>query len=127
RLLPALALGAIFVASPIQANTGSRMLQERFKTVLNELVLKVKSADDPADKRAIMLRFVTHMEEGLEKAQTMTALTERDRRSLNALQAAFHDYAGYMQQQMEQAPVGGGIYISAGALLVIILILLILL
>ena len=41
--------------------------------------------------------------------------------------ASLDQFAGYIQEGMEQAPMGGGIYISGGALIVILILLIILL
>jgi hypothetical protein len=122
--------------------------QERFKDALNEVALKVRAAPAPAEKRAIMLRFAAGVESGLRDAQGYAVLSDADKLGLQSLQETFHayaaeldgrdglvrvpdadldDYAGYMLQRMEQAPVGGGVYISGGALLLIILILILVL
>lgn len=149
RTVPLLTLGFFLAAAPMRAaETGSAALEGRFKSALNDLALKVKSAETPEAKRAILLRFADGMDQGLQEAESYAAVTPEDRPGIDALRSRFHanalelrggaglapvpdadldEYAAYMRQQMEQAPVGGGIYISAGALLIIILILVLIL
>lgn len=145
RFFTILALAMVFAAPGAASDSGR--LQERFKIALNGVVTKVRQAEDPADKRALLQRFTSHMEQGLDRARGQEGLSDADRRGLASMQDRFHaynaelnggegfdrvddsgldDFAGYMQQQMEQAPVGGGIYISAGALLIIVLLLILL-
>jgi hypothetical protein len=149
KSFPLLTLGIFLATAPLRAaEAGSALLQERFKTALNDLALKVRAAGKPEQKREIMLRFADGMQQGLRNAEEYAAVTAEDKASLEAVQAKFHayslelngregfdrvadsdldEYAGYMRQQMEQAPIGGGIYISAGALIIILLLLVLIL
>lgn len=147
RILSALALCLCAAAAPSQARDGATVLEERFKAALNDMVRDAESAGDPAERRERLRGFTARMEEGLGKALQAGSLSESDRASLGALQSRFQEYAAeldgrdgytrvedgdlgsfaaYMQQDLEQAPVGGGVYISAGALIVILLLLLVL-
>ena len=147
RTVSALALCLCAVASPLQARDGATLLEERFKTAINDMVREAEAAPDPASRRELLHGFVVRMDDGLGKALEGGALSEADRASLGALQARFQAYraelegrdgfvrvedadlgrfASYVQQDLEQAPVGGGIYISAGALIVILLLLIVL-
>lgn len=140
---------ALFAAAaPIKAGTGSDLLEERYKAALNEMVQQVRHEQDPEAKRAILRHFIDHMSDGLQKAEGMESISEPDRKTLHAVAGKFYAYqaelngqagyapvpnanldqfAGYIQQGMEQAPMGGGIYISGGALIVILILLIILL
>lgn len=146
RMLSILALGLFAAAAPIQAHSGATLVEDRFKTALNGVVRKVHGAEDPAAKRKALVGWTEHMDRGLGRAAAMESLSEADRAGLSALRNRFVAYkaelegreglarvedgeldrfASYMQQDLEQAPVGGGIYLSAGAIIIILLLLLI--
>lgn len=148
RFLPALAFFFAIASAPLRADVGSSTLEERFHTSLNNVVREVRDAKTPAEKRDILQHFLTKMEDGLEDAKGMALLTYQDREALQGLQKKFYAYdaelngqkgmelvadakldafAGYIQQDMEQAPIGGGVYLSGGALIVILLLIIILL
>ena len=147
RLIPALALSAAAVAAPLEARPGATALEEQFKSALNGVVQDVRAAEEAAAKRAALEEFTGRMDLGLEKILGQGGLDEADRATLAALKSRFALYraelqgkdglarvedesldafAAYIQEDLEQAPVGGGIYISAGALIIILLLLLIL-
>ncbi len=152
RFISALALLSVLASAPVRADaasavSGSSVLEERFHATLNEVVREVQSAQTPAEKRDILRHFLTRMESGLEKSEGMAFLNEQDRQTLLSLQNRFNGYeselngekgmervadakldafAGFIQQDMEQAPMGGGVYISGGALIIILLLILIL-
>lgn len=139
---------ATFLApSKAQAGPAGELLEERYHAALSEVTQKVRKTEDPAEKRRILKDFFDHMEAGLGKAANMSELSDAERRSLHTVIGKYYAYeselqgtdgykavadadldefAGYVRQGMEQAPVGGGVYISAGALLVILLILILL-
>lgn len=144
KLFGILALGLIAATSPLKASTGQSFLEERYKAALNEMVQKVRNTPDPSAKREILQHFILHMRDGLDKAKGMESISETDRNTLHVVagkyytynnelngQAGFdrvpdsklNEFAGFMRQGMEQAPMGGGVYISGGALLVIIILL----
>ncbi len=147
RIASVVALCLCAVASPLQARDGATYLEERFKSALNDMVRDVEQAGNPAARREVLSRFAVRMDEGLGRALEASSLSDADRASLGALRSRFQSYraelegrdgfapvgddelvrfAAFMQQDLEQAPVGGGIYISAGALIVILLLLLVL-
>jgi hypothetical protein len=142
-----LALALFAAAAPVKAGTGSDLLEERYKAALNEMVQQVRHEQDPEAKRAILKHFIDHMSDGLQKAEGMESISEPDRQTLHVVAGKFYAYqaelngqagytpvpdasldqfAGYIQEGMEQAPMGG-IYISGGALIVILILLIILL
>ncbi len=146
KLFAILALGILAVTSPAKAAGGSALLEEQYKAALNRMAQQVRQAPDAAEKRAILERFTEKMRTGLKNAESLPSLQEADRATLETVAgkfSAYHDelqgapgytrvadadldaYAGFIQQGMEQAPVGGGIYISAGALIIILLLLII--
>ena len=147
RLIPALVLSAAAFAAPLEARSGATLLEQQYKAALNGLVQEVRSAEDPAQKREVLEEFTGRLDLGLEKILGQGGIDAADRAALGALKERFAAYrselhgrdglekvedgnldafAAYIQQDMEQAPVNGGVYISAGALIVILLLLLIL-
>lgn len=147
RLLQILALAVFAATAPIKASAGSDILEERYKAALNDMVRQVRNAQDPEAKRDVLQHFIKHMSQGLQKAENLESISEQDRQTIHSVLGKFYAYdselngqagfdrvpdpdldqfAGYIQQGMEQAPLGG-IYISGGALIVILILLIILL
>jgi hypothetical protein len=139
---------ALATAVPAEASANPRMLQERVKVALNEMVQEVRASETPADKRAVMERFLAKAERGSRVAERLP-MGRDTRAALEGLQSRFAGYsaeltgteeragvadgdldafAGFMQQDLEQAADavwgGGGIYLSVGAIIIILLILL---
>lgn len=146
-MISALALGLAVSMAPIHAKPGANLVEERFKASLNEMVQKVHAVEESATKRRAMIDWTMRLENGLEQVLGRESLDAGDRAALAALRNRFHAYrdelggqggltriedanldgfASYMQQDMEQAPVGGGIYISAGTLVIILLLIILL-
>lgn len=146
RILAFIAFFALALAPRARAS-GSEILEERYKSALNGMVQEIRSAPDAAAKREYLERFLSHMDEGLRQAQGMEGLSQADKAVLVSLAAKYRDYraelegtggfaavpdsrldgfAGYIRQGMEQAPIGGGVYISSGVLIIIIILLIIL-
>jgi hypothetical protein len=143
--IPSFLLLAACIAAPrAHASGPAATLEERYHAAVSAISQEVKQAPDPAEKRRILSDFLDHMENGLQKAETMPSLPDQDRQSLHTVLGKYFAYqaeldgtrgyarvadgdldefAAYIRQDMEQAPVGGGVYISGGALLVILLIL----
>lgn len=147
RFVPVLIAAAFIAPARVQAGPAGTILEERYHAALSEVSQQVRDAADPAEKRRILSRFLDHMEAGLGKAENLEELSDADRQSLHTILGKYlayeaelegtggftavadtdlNEFASYIRQDMEQAPVGGGIYISAGALLVILLILILL-
>jgi hypothetical protein len=147
RISPCLMVAAACLSAPRLAHAGpaGEILEERYHAALSHVTQEVKQANDPAEKRRILSDFFRHMEDGLQKAETLSSLPDGDRQALHtvlgkylAYQAELEgakgfapvedreldEFATYVRQDMEQAPIGGGVYISAGALIVILLVLL---
>ncbi len=123
------------------------LLQERVKISLNKMVTEVRTAETPAAKRAVMENFLNRFENRSRLAEKLP-LNDEQRAGLAALQLRFAGYAaelngteavagvpdgeldafaGFMQQDLEQAAASwgsGGIYLSTGAVIIILLILL---
>jgi hypothetical protein len=141
-------VAAACLSAPRLAHAGpGDVLEDRYHAALSQVTQEVQLAQDPAEKRRILSGFFQHMEEGLQKAETVSSLPEDDKQSLHTVLGKYFAYqaelegkagftrvadrdldqfASYVRQDMEQAPIGGGVYISAGALIVILLVLLLL-
>ncbi len=154
KLMPSLTAPFVFavlfagltVPQPVHASDHG-LLQERVKVSLNEMVAEVRSAETPHAKRAVMEGFLNRFESRSRIAEKLP-LNDEQRAGLTALQTRFADYAaelngagnvpgvadgeldafaGFMQQDLEQAAASwgsGGIYLSTGAVIIILLILL---
>jgi hypothetical protein len=147
KLLPIFALLIFAASAPIQAGMASDKLESSFQSALNEMVQQVRNTGDAAHKRVLLQTFVDRMQDGLQTAEGMQSISPQDRKSLDGVlgkfdayqaelygrgdyervpDAGLDDFASYIRQNMEQAPIGGGIYISGAALIVILILLLIL-
>lgn len=147
RISPCLMVAAACLSAPrlAHASQAGEVLEERYHAALSQVTQEVKQATDPAEKRRILSKYFRHMEDGLQKAETLSSLPDGDKQALHTVLGKYFAYqaeldgtrgfarvedrdldefATYVRQDMEQAPVGGGIYISAGALIVILLVLL---
>lgn len=134
-------------AAQVKAIPGAAMLEARYQEALNAIVQNVRNEPEPAAKREIMNRYLDHMQDGLRQAQSLATVAEPDKQALQAVSgklaaydaeldgksgyapvadADLDGFAAYMQQGMEQAPIGGGVYLSGGVIIIILLILLIL-
>jgi len=140
-LLMVLAMVTVFA---VKSNAGS--VDERFKAVINTEIQKVTQTQDPVLKRKMLGDFLTRMDQGIGMAKA--SVSEKDAPALNALQtkmradyaeldgngvtkvpdSELNHFAGYVQQDVEQADYysGGGVYLSVGAIIVILLLILIL-
>jgi hypothetical protein len=138
---------ALASAGLAQASPNSGQLQERVKVALNGMVQEVKAAETPAAKREVMERFLNKVDRSSRMAERLP-LGEENRAALNMLKGRFAGYsaelagtdgqvgvpdgdldafAGFMQQDLEQAAVSGGVYLSTGAIIIVLLILILLL
>jgi len=133
---------------PAQADENRDMLQGRMKTALNEMVQDVREAKTPEAKRETMDKFLGKVEQRARVAESLPFIGKENRSALSFLQEKFAGYhaelrgeagasqisdsdldafAGFVQQDLEQAEASwgnGGIYLSTGAVIIILLILL---
>jgi len=123
------------------AKVNSSSLDERFKVSLNTAIVNIKETEDPVAKREMLGDFLMHANQAMGMAKD--AVSQKDSQALNVLQlkiqadyaelngngvakvpdAELNHFAGYVQQDMEQA--AGGIYISVGGLILILVLLII--
>jgi hypothetical protein len=148
---------ALFGATATLAGTESGLLNgtinQRVKQSLNTMVQEVHAAEAPAEKRALLERFLDKAERGATLAGKLPFLSDENHAALNMLQGKFDRYsaelggvsgtgstqntlsgipggdldafASFMQQDLEQAD--NGLYLSTGAIIIVLLIILILL
>lgn len=133
---------------PAKAAPGAALVEEQYKAALSRLSQDVRQAQSPTEKREILHHFINGMQDGLQKAENLGSIQESDLQTLQSVAVKFDAYkaeldgkngydrvadadldafAGYVQQGMEQAPMGGGVYLSGTALIVILLLLIFLL
>ena len=148
KFIAIVTLGLFAAAAPVKAAPGSAILEEQYKAALSHLTQDVLQAPDPAVKRKILNHFMDGMQNGLRNAENLESLQAGDRQTVKTMADRFTAYkaelegldgfarvadadlnafAGYVQQGMEQAPVGGGVYLSGTVLIVILLLLIFLL
>jgi hypothetical protein len=133
---------ATALAAPAQAGN-----QERVKEALNTVVQDVREAESPAAKRAVLDRFLDKADRNARLMEELPFGSEKQA-GLKTLREKFAGYAvqlhggaglsgvpdggldafaSFMQQDLEQAADAawgnGGIYLSAGAIIIILLIL----
>jgi hypothetical protein len=138
---------AAAIALPAHASQDQGLLQARVKVALNEMVRDVKAAESPAAKREVMDRFLGKIENRADKIAKIPFLSAENRSALELLQGKFSgyeatlkgdpglggvadkdldSYALFVQQDLEQAAdafwSGDGIYLSAGAIIIILII-----
>ncbi len=146
-LVPAFLL-ILLSTNPARAEGQSAALQERFQASVNTMVQNVRAAQDPVAKREIIGNFLNRVDRGMGMAEN--ALPEKDGMALDLLRAKvqsqyaelnglngqpkvadedLNHFAGYIQQDMEQAQAywgGGGVYLSVGAIIIILILILLL-
>jgi len=126
---------------PAQADENRDMLQARMKTALNEMVQDVREAGTPEAKRETMDKFFAKVEQRARWAESLPFLSAENREALAFVKGKFASYhadlqgqpdrdldgfAGFVQQDLEQAESSwgsGGIYLSTGAIIIILIIL----
>jgi len=134
----------LFSASTTLAGEISNSLPESFKASINRMVLKVKATEKAEDKRQVIGDYLTGMLNGLEQVQRILPLNESDRIAVVSLSQKLSSdlselngegrfgkvpdrdlnrFAGFIQQDLEQAGIsGGGLYISTGVLILLVIL-----
>ena len=135
----------VAVALPLAADTDTTRWENRLKAFYNELVLEVKAAEDPVQKRALLNETLHKTLRAVDRVEALPGLSEHQVQAMDLYRAAVQDkydelnglagfqgvanadldgFADYMVQDMEQAR--STVVISGVGLLLIILILIIL-
>ncbi len=141
---PAFLLALLF-ASQTEAQSTSAALEKHLKASYNEMVQEVKQTEAPEAKREIIVSFLTRLDRGLGLVEKLVPKSESAHIKATRLRTTMqghldelngmdmqgqgaannlNSFASYLQQDVEQAD---GIYLSAGALIIILLILIIIL
>ena len=127
----------------LRTTAHSTSVDERFKVIVNMVIQNVKHTENPVEKREMLGTFLKQMDQGLGRANAL--LPSKDGAALNIWQmkmkadlaalngngvakipdSDLNRFAGYVQQDVEQAE--RGFYISVVGLLVVLLILLLVL
>ena len=132
-------------AATTRAAEVSNSLPESFKSSINRMVLKVKATENAGDKRQVIGDYLTGMAQSLEQVQKIWPINEADRIAIASLSQKLsadlselkgegqfekvpdrdlNRFAGFIQQDLEQAGIsGGGLYISTGVLVLVIVLL----
>ena len=126
------------------ANVGTDKLEDQLKNYMNEITLKVKSTDDPEQKRAILNETLLKIVDSIEIVEELHTTPERERLTIAQFKRDIQDkydelnglngfervadedldvFTDYVMQDLEQARN----YITMGLGLFILLIILILL
>ena len=136
----------VAVALPLAADTDTTRWENRLKTLYNDIVLEVKAAEDPAEKRALLNSTLDKTLRAVDRVEALARLSDGQAEAMAQYRAAVqekHDelngldgfpavadvdlngFADYMVQDLEQAR--STIVMSGAALIILILILIILL
>jgi hypothetical protein len=130
------------------SQSSGNVLSELLKSSIHRMVVEVKATPEANSKRKIIGQYLLGMEKGLVKMKDNGKITASDKISVSGLEQRFHThvselygyeghvpvtdseldaYAGYLQQNFEQASpiMNGGVYLSTGALLILIILLVI--
>lgn len=137
RMIANIALIMMVLAAP-----GLSGQTDGMKKYFNDAAIRVRSTENPAEKRAMLNRSLEDMSSALQTVQSYSSVSERDKQGIRKLSASIAEkqdellgrngytrvpdekvnaFADYLVQDMEQAEV---ISISLVTLLLIIIILL---
>ena len=137
-------LALLILAQPVMAGVGTDKLEDQLKNYMNEITLKVKSTDDPEQKRAILEETLLKIVETVETVEELPSIPERERlliarfkrdmqdkydelNGLNGFERVADEdldvFTDYVMQELEQARN----YITMGLGVFILLIILIIL
>ncbi len=137
-------LAVLILAQPVMAGAGTDKLEDQLKNYMNEITLKVKSTDDPEQKRAVLNETLLKIVEAVETVEKLPSIPERERlliarfkrdmqdkydelNGLNGFERVADEdldvFTDYVMQELEQARN----YITMGLGVFILLIILIIL
>lgn len=114
----------IILSQPLLALGDQRVLEDRLKERMNEVVCQVKEMESPVSKRGALNLLLTRMIQVLERVEKMPLLSDQDRAQVAGLRGRFQDtydelnglngfdpvsdaeldgFADYILQDLEQA------------------------
>lgn len=144
RVIP-IVVFALMLIQPLTAENAQVKVENKFKEYINGVVQDVKEADNPAEKRGVLNNSFEKALNALNTAEKLPGLTEEDHDFVNLMRHKFQGYqaelngqdgyeavpdtrldnfAGYVQQNFEQADKYVTISLTTLLLVVIIIILL---
>jgi len=143
--VPVAVLVLLAIGAPLFADSAQVRLENRLKEYFNDLLLDVRQAADPAEKRALLNENLDRMLAAMDRIQALPLLNAEQRDMLARFRAEVQDkrdelngaagfaqvanadlddFAGYLVQDLEQA-ARSYVVISTAALIIIVLLLII--
>lgn len=136
-------IAALILAQPVMASVGTEKLEDQLKVYMNDITLKVKSTDDPEQKRAVLNETLLKIVDAIETVEELPTITERERPLIAQFKGDIQDkydelnglkgfervadedldtFTDYVMQDLEQAR--NYITLGLGAFIIIILLIL---
>ena len=134
-------IAALILAQPVMASVGTEKLEDQLKVYMNDITLKVKSTDDPEQKRAVLNETLLKIVDAIETVEELPTITERERPLIAQFKGDIQDkydelnglkgfervadedldtFTDYVMQDLEQAR--NYITLGLGAFILIILL-----
>ena len=134
-------IAALILAQPVMASVGTEKLEDQLKVYMNDITLKVKSTDDPEQKRAVLNETLLKIVDAIEIVEELPTITERERPLIAQFKGDIQDkydelnglkgfervadedldtFTDYVMQDLEQAR--NYITLGLGAFIIIILL-----
>ena len=134
-------IAALILAQPVMASVGTEKLEDKLKVYMNDITLKVKSTDDPEQKRAVLNETLLKIVDAIETVEELPTITERERPLIAQFKGDIQDkydelnglkgfervadedldtFTDYVMQDLEQAR--NYITLGLGAFIIIILL-----
>jgi hypothetical protein len=139
-------LSLLFLAQPVLAKDDSAQLENKLKEYINEISVRIKSTEDPAQKRGILNNTLEKIIQSMEIAQGLTSISAEDKAALASLKQNFqdkydelnglqgfsrvadedlNDFTDYVLQDLEQARSTLTMSVAAFIIIILLIILII--
>jgi hypothetical protein len=139
-------VAALILAQPVMASVGTEKLEDKLKVYMNDITLKVKSTDDPEEKRAVLNETLLKIVDAIETVEELPTITDRERSLIAQFKGDIQDkydelnglngfervadedldiFTDYVMQDLEQAR--SYITLGIGAFIIIILLIILIL
>ena len=134
-------IAALILAQPVMASVGTEKLEDQLKVYMNDITLKVKSTDDPEQKRAVLNETLLKIVDAIETVEEIPTITDTERPLIAQFKGDIQDkydelnglkgfervadedldtFTDYVMQDLEQAR--NYITLGLGAFIIIILL-----
>ena len=134
-------IAALILAQPVMASVGTEKLEDQLKVYMNDITLKVKSTDDPEQKRAVLNETLLKIVDAVETVEELPTITDKERPLIAQFKGDIQDkydelnglkgfervadedldtFTDYVMQDLEQAR--NYITLGLGAFIIIILL-----